>query len=96
VNYYLNPYLALQLSIDRLCEADQHRLTAIAAGARPPLSAPVRRPVARVLATLSRLAAIVVRRLAAIVVRRLDGSVADDLGRALTCMSLVSDREGSK
>jgi hypothetical protein len=88
VNYYLHPYLALQLSTDRLCEADQHRLAAIAAGARPPLSAPVRRPVARVLATLSRLVAIVVR--------RLDGSVADDLGRALTRMSLVSDREGSK
>ena len=88
MNYYLHSYLALQLSRDRLCEADQHRLAAIAAGARPPLSARVRRPVARVLATLSRLAAIVVR--------RLDGSVADDLERALPRMSLVSDREGSK
>jgi hypothetical protein len=88
VNYYLNSYLALQLSIDRLCEADQHRLAVIAAGARPPLSARVRRPVARVLATVSRLAAIVVR--------RLDDFVADDLGRALTRMSPVSDREGSK
>jgi hypothetical protein len=88
VNYYLNPYLALLLSRDRLREADQQRRAAIAAGARPPLSARVRRPVARVLATLSRLAAIVVR--------RLDGCVADDLRRALTRMVPVSDGEGSK
>jgi hypothetical protein len=88
VNYYLHSYLALQLSRDRLCEADQHRQAAIAAGAKPPLSARVLRPVARVLATASRLAAIVVR--------RLDECVADDLGRALTRTSPVSDREGSK
>jgi hypothetical protein len=88
VNYYLHSYLALQLSRDRLCEADQHRQAAIAAGARPPLSARVLRPVARVLATAIRLAAIVVR--------RLDPCVADDLGRALTRMSPVSDREASK
>jgi len=88
VNYYLHSYLALQLSRDRLREADQHREVAIAAGARPPLSAGVLRRVARVLATASRLAAIVVR--------RLDQSVADDLGRARIRMGPVSDREGSK
>ena len=88
MNYYLHSYLALQLSRDRLREADQHLQVASAAGARPPLSARVLRPVARVLATTSRLSAIVVR--------RLDQCVADDLGRALTRMGPVSDREGSK
>jgi hypothetical protein len=85
VNYYLHSFLALELAEGRWREADQYRLAAIAAGARPPNSARVRRPVARVLAAVSRLAAVVGR--------RLDKHAADEFGRALT---LISDGEGSK
>jgi hypothetical protein len=60
VNYHLHSYIALELAKSRWREADQHRLAAIAAGAQPPYSAGVRRQVARVLAAMSRLAAIVV------------------------------------
>jgi len=74
VNYYLDSFLALELARDRLREADQYRLAALVARARPARSALIRRRVARVLAAVSRLAAIVVR--------RLDQNVADDLARS--------------
>ena len=70
MNYYLHSFLAK----DRLREADQYRLAALVASARPARPARIRRPVARVLAAVSRLAAIVVR--------RLDQDAADDLARS--------------
>jgi hypothetical protein len=77
VNYYLHSFLAK----DRLREADQYRLAALVASARPARPARIRRRVARVLAAVSRLAGIVVR--------RLDQNVADDLARSLHGRSAI-------
>jgi hypothetical protein len=66
---------ALEVARDREREARHDRLVALARAGSPERPSRVRRPVALVLAAVSRGSAVVVR--------RLDDCVADDLGRSL-------------
>ena len=68
-------YVALQLAEQRVREADQHRLAALARAGRPASSRSLRRSTAVALASISSVAASAVR--------RLDECVADDLAERL-------------
>ena len=68
-------YVALQIAEERVHEADQHRLAALARAGRPASTRSIRRSTAVALASISSVAASAVR--------RLDECVADDLAERL-------------
>ncbi len=75
-------YVALQLAQDRVREADQHRLAALARAGRPASSRSIRRSIAVALASISSAAASAAR--------RLDKCVADDLAERLGSNGLAA------
>ncbi len=75
MNHYLYAFLALDIARQRTKEAEQHWLEASLAGSAPSRASRLRRLTARLLASVSRGFASIVR--------RLDECVADDLGRTL-------------
>jgi hypothetical protein len=75
VNHYLLSLLALDIARERSREAEQRWLESALAGTAPSRATRVRRLAARLLASVSRGSAWIVR--------RLDSCVADDLGRSL-------------
>ncbi len=68
-------YVALNLAQERVREADNDRLAALARAGRPARERSIRRPIAVALASISSAAASAAR--------RLDHGVADDLDRRL-------------
>lgn len=75
MNHYLYAFLALDIAQQRSREAEARWLEASLTAAGPSRASRLRRPVALLLAAVSRGTASVVR--------RLDDCVADDLGRTL-------------
>ena len=75
MNHYLYAFLALDIARQRTKEAERHWLEASLAGSAPSRASRLRRLAARLLASVSRGVASLVR--------RLDECVADDLGRTL-------------
>lgn len=72
---YAYAFLAFDIANERVREADRHRFAAMAINDRASSASRARRLMARILASISRGSAAVVR--------RLDHGIADDLGRAL-------------
>ena len=75
MNHYLYTFIALDIAKQRSREAEQDWLAATLARTTPSHGLRLRRPLAQLLAAISRGSAVIVR--------RLDSCVADDLGRTL-------------